>query len=76
MISDKKKREIEAFADRILRSYFCEGDVEFLISTFTPDIVWMAPVKSRLQRGVRRSRSFSVQAKMQRSHVIQRILSL
>lgn len=33
--------EIEEYASRILHSYFCESDVEFLISTFAPDIVWL-----------------------------------
>lgn len=35
------KKEIEAFASKILRKYFCESDVDFLISTFTPDVVWL-----------------------------------
>ena len=38
---DEELKEIEAFADGILRSYFCESDVEFLISTFAEDIVWL-----------------------------------
>ena len=29
------------WARRILTSYFCDAEVEFLISTFSPDIVWM-----------------------------------
>lgn len=33
--------EIEAFARLILYRYFCESDVEFLISTFAPDIIWL-----------------------------------
>lgn len=37
----EEKREIAAFADEILRRYFCECDVEFLISTFAPNIVWL-----------------------------------
>ena len=36
---DTELQEVESFADRILRSYFCESDVEFLISTFAEDIV-------------------------------------
>ena len=35
------KKEVEAFASKILRKYFCESDVDFLISTFTPDVVWL-----------------------------------
>lgn len=34
-------RETEALAKKILHSYFCEADVEFFISTFSPEIVWM-----------------------------------
>lgn len=33
--------EVESFAADILRSYFCESDVEFMISTFSDDIVWL-----------------------------------
>lgn len=36
-----EQREVEAFAAEVLHRYFCDGDVEFLISTFTPDIVWL-----------------------------------
>ena len=34
-------QEVESFAADILRSYFCESDVEFMISTFSDDIVWL-----------------------------------
>lgn len=34
-------REVEALASKILRKYFCDSDVEYLISTFAPDIVWL-----------------------------------
>ena len=34
-------KEIEAFAREILVQYFCDSDVEFLISTFADDIVWL-----------------------------------
>ncbi|CAK7071600.1 MAG: Sensor histidine kinase RcsC [Eubacterium sp.] len=40
-MTTEEKREITAFADKILRRYFCECDVEFLISTFAPNIVWL-----------------------------------
>lgn len=33
--------EIEVFAAKILHSYFCDSDVEFMISTFADDIVWL-----------------------------------
>lgn len=37
----RSKEEIEGFASRILTRYFCDCDVEFLISTFAEDIVWL-----------------------------------
>ncbi len=37
----EKLQRVEAFASLILRRYFCESDVEFLISTFDDDIVWL-----------------------------------
>ena len=40
-MNDGSLREIEEFADEILRRYFCDSDVEFLVSTFAPDIVWL-----------------------------------
>lgn len=40
-MDDVLKRKIEAFASKILTSYFCDSEVDFLISTFAPDIVWM-----------------------------------
>lgn len=33
--------EVEALASKILRTYFCESDMEFVISTFADDIVWL-----------------------------------
>ncbi|MBU3876546.1 response regulator [Faecalicatena sp. AGMB00832] len=35
------RKDIEAFASKILNSYFCDSDVDFLISTFAPEIVWL-----------------------------------
>ena len=37
----RSAEEIEGFARKILIRYFCEADVEFLISTFADDIVWL-----------------------------------
>lgn len=37
----EEQKEVSALADRILRSYFCEGDMNLLLSTFSPDIVWL-----------------------------------
>ncbi len=38
---DEMQERVEGFASLILRRYFCESDVEFLISTFDDDIVWL-----------------------------------
>ncbi|MBC8559326.1 response regulator [Fumia xinanensis] len=35
------RQEIEEFAHNILESYFCDSQVELLISTFAPDIIWL-----------------------------------
>ncbi|MBS7007424.1 response regulator [Anaerostipes sp.] len=34
-------QEIETFADKILRTYFCDSDQEFMISSFADDIIWL-----------------------------------
>lgn len=34
-------KEVEALADKILRTYFCDSDMEFMISTFAEDIIWL-----------------------------------
>lgn len=33
--------KIESFASHILTSYFCDSEVDFLISTLAPDVVWL-----------------------------------
>ena len=38
---EEMQQRVEAYASLILRRYFCESDVEFLISTFDDDIVWL-----------------------------------
>ncbi len=40
-MKSKEIQEVEELADKLLRKYFCESDVEFLISTFAPEIVWL-----------------------------------
>ena len=40
-MSGRTLKDVETFADEILRRYFCDSDVEFLISTFADDIVWL-----------------------------------
>lgn len=43
-----EKREVEAFASEIVRRYFCDGDVDFLVSTFAQSITWIGG--GRLQK--------------------------
>lgn len=33
--------EVEELARKILRTYFCDSDMEFMISTFADDIIWL-----------------------------------
>lgn len=40
-MKSKEIQEVEELADKLLRMYFCENDVEFLISSFAPEIVWL-----------------------------------
>ena len=47
----RPKNEIEGFAREILTKYFCECDVEFLISTFAADIVWLGAGEQQKAEG-------------------------
>lgn len=52
MKMDKKlQQKIENFAGTILRKYFGESDVEFLISTFADDIVWLGAGQEQKAEG-------------------------
>lgn len=42
---------MEEFADEILRRYFCDSDVEFLISAFAEDIVWLGAGEKQKAEG-------------------------
>lgn len=33
--------EVEALAQKILKTYFCDSEIEFMISTFAEDIIWL-----------------------------------
>lgn len=43
--------EVEALAQRILRDYFCNAHVDFLISTFAPDIIWLGGGENQKAQG-------------------------
>lgn len=47
----RTRQEIEAFASEILVKYFCECDVEFLISTFADDIIWLGAGEKQKAEG-------------------------
>lgn len=50
-MKDWSLKEVEAFADQIIRKYFCESDIEYLISTFAEDIVWLGGGKEQRAEG-------------------------
>lgn len=50
-MNQAEKTEIESYASEIIRRYFCHGDVEFLISSFAPDIVWLGGGKAQKAEG-------------------------
>lgn len=47
----EEESKIASFADEILRRYFCNGDIDFLISTFAPDIVWLGAGEQQRAEG-------------------------
>lgn len=49
----KEQTEVEALAAKILKTYFCDADVEFVISTFAEDIVWIGGGESQRAEGKR-----------------------
>lgn len=50
-VSERTLEEVETFAKTILRRYFCESDVEFLISTLAKDIVWLGAGEKQKAEG-------------------------
>ena len=44
-------QEAEVLARKILTSYFCDSDVECLISTLAPDVLWLGGGKEMRARG-------------------------
>lgn len=51
MINSEKK-EIELFASKILHRYFCDGDVDLLISSLADDIVWLGAGEMQKAEGI------------------------
>ncbi|UWP59921.1 response regulator [Ruminococcus gauvreauii] len=46
-----EKKEVQELADTVLRKYFCESDVSFMISRFTDDIIWLGGGKEMSAQG-------------------------
>lgn len=46
-----ERQEIIGFAKGLLESYFCRGEVEYLISTFSEDVVWVGGGRHQTARG-------------------------
>lgn len=44
-------KDIEAFAAKILRTYFCESNAEYMISKFAEDIVWLGAGEKQKAEG-------------------------
>ncbi len=40
-MGNRSLKEVENLAHRILTTYFCDSDLEFMISTFAADIIWL-----------------------------------
>lgn len=45
------KEEIEALARKILRTYFCDSDMDFMLSTFAEDIIWLGAGENQKAEG-------------------------
>lgn len=44
-------REVEAYADDLLKRYFEKSDIEYLISSFAPDIIWTGGGEKMIAEG-------------------------
>jgi len=50
-LGKKTLAEIESLARKILTTYFCDSDMEFMISTFADDIVWLGSGEQQKAEG-------------------------
>lgn len=46
-----EEQEVENLASSVLRRYFTDNDVDYLVSLFTPDIVWLGAGKEQKAEG-------------------------
>lgn len=58
-----EKQEVAHFASTLLRRYFCNGDIDFLISSFTPDIVWLGAGEQQKAEGAEAVANFFLAAR-------------
>ncbi|MBT9776242.1 response regulator [Clostridium sp. MCC353] len=50
-MEERRLRQAEDLAKKILRKYFCESDMEFMISTFAEDIIWVGGGEHQTAKG-------------------------
>lgn len=50
-MTNYEEHEIITFADNILKKYFCEGDIDYLISTLSQDIIWLGAGEKQRAEG-------------------------
>lgn len=50
-MTNYEENEIITFADNILKKYFCEGDIDYLISTLSQDIIWLGAGEKQRAEG-------------------------
>lgn len=46
-------QEVEALADKIVRTYFCDSDPDFMISTLADDILWLDDGEDHRTEGIK-----------------------
>lgn len=54
----------EALAHKILTAYFCDSDMEFMISTFADDIIWLGGGEKQKAEGKEQVAAFFRAKKM------------
>lgn len=54
----KTLEEVKELAQKVLKSYFCDSDIEFMISTFADDIIWLGGGEKQKAEGKEAAASF------------------
>lgn len=50
-MANRTKEEIEALARKMLRTYFCDSNMDFMLSTFADDIIWLGAGENQKAEG-------------------------